>query len=112
MATLTVRDIAERVQRPGEDLGAVVDRLRNWTKEGLLEPIGERNPGTGRKRLYPEQTIIDAALLTVLTEAVGMPAVRTRSFPQVFEHAREFVSRKPTGHLYLVIGVSYGGEAT
>ena len=38
MATLTAGDIAQMIQRPGEELRTAVDRVRNWTKEGLLKP--------------------------------------------------------------------------
>ena len=76
---LTVRDIAERIRRSDEEIDAVVDRLRNWTKERLLEPAGERNPGTGRKRTYSETAVIDAAILTALTEW-GIPAVKAAQY--------------------------------
>jgi hypothetical protein len=75
IAMLTVRDIAERIRRPGEPLDAVVDRLRNWTKEGLLQAVGEKNPGTGRRRQYTETAVVDALVLSALTE-LGIPAVR------------------------------------
>jgi hypothetical protein len=73
---LTVGEIAKRIQEPDEDLTAVVDRLRNWTDEGLLKPL-DYIPGTGRgrKRFYSERTLIDALVLNALTE-LGIPAVR------------------------------------
>jgi len=58
---LTVGEIAECIREPSEDLTVVVDRLRNWTGEGLLKTL-DHNPGTGRKRLYPEKALVDAAL--------------------------------------------------
>jgi hypothetical protein len=73
----TVRDIAERVRRPNEDLTAVVDRLRNWTKEGILTHLGPKNPG--RHRRYGQEGLIEAAVLSALAD-VGLPAVRGASF--------------------------------
>jgi hypothetical protein len=69
MQSLTVREIAERIRRPHEDIVTVVDRLRGWTDIGLLKARGERNPGTGKRRLYPEIAVIDALLLTGLLYA-------------------------------------------
>jgi hypothetical protein len=75
MQTLTVSEIAERIRRPHEDLRIAGDRIRNWTREGLLEPVGEKNPGTGKVRRYPESTLLDAALLQVITDCTGIAAV-------------------------------------
>lgn len=47
---LTVGDIANRVLGPGAEKtahAAFVERLRHWTREGLLAPIGEKSPAKG-----------------------------------------------------------------
>jgi hypothetical protein len=75
MTTLTVRDIAQRVQRPGEELRTAVDRVRNWTKEGLLRPVGDIHPGTGRKKQYSEKAAIRAMILQAISDATGGRAV-------------------------------------
>jgi hypothetical protein len=77
MQTLTVRDIAECIRRPSEDLTAVIDRLRAWTDIGLLKLAAnsDPNPGKGRAREYPEIARVDAALLTLFVEA-GLSALR------------------------------------
>jgi hypothetical protein len=75
MQTLTVSEIAERIRRPHEDMRIAGDRIRNWTREGLLEPVGEKNPGTGKVRRYPDSALIDAALLQVITDCTGVAAV-------------------------------------
>ena len=71
MQTLTVRDIAERIRRPSEDITPVIDRLRGWTDIGLLKIVedSDQNPGKGRAREYPETAVADAALLTLFIEA-------------------------------------------
>jgi hypothetical protein len=69
--TVTVGEIAQRIKEPGEELSAIVDRLRSWTKEGLLKPLGKRKPGTGVKRVYAERAIIDAAILSLLSRHYG-----------------------------------------
>ena len=80
MTSITVGDIARRIREPGEELSAVIDRLRNWTKEGLIKPVGDRSPGTGRKRLYPERAIIDAAILSRLARYYGIWAPKSASW--------------------------------
>jgi DNA-binding transcriptional MerR regulator len=44
------------------------ERVRHWTREGLLSPAGEKNPGTGRVRLYDESAFRKAKVLNSLTE--------------------------------------------
>lgn len=111
MATITVSDIARRIQRPGEDQASVVDRLRNWTKEGLLRPVGDKNPGTGRPRRYPEEAVIDALVLSTLTE-LGIPAVKVGQMrgaeKTLLQFARmaasEFEKRELAGE-YIYLGI-------
>jgi hypothetical protein len=69
---LTAGEIAERIQLPGEDLRAIGERLRTWTKEGLLKPLGRRSPGTGRYHRYPQRALIDAAILSLLAQRYGL----------------------------------------
>jgi hypothetical protein len=69
---LTAGDIADRIrERDDEDLRAIGERLRHWTKEGLLKPIGKQNPGTGNRLRYPERALVDAAILSRLTRRFG-----------------------------------------
>jgi len=78
MASLTAQDIAKHIQRPGEPLAAAVDRLRNWTKMGIIKPVGARHPGTGRKKQYSSVALAEALLLQALTDALGSSAVSLR----------------------------------
>lgn len=110
MPTFTVGEIAERIREPDEALVTVVDRLRNFTKEGLLKPIGSRNPGTGRKRRYPETALIDAAILSKLSVFFDVPAARVLHLDNALklagDAASEFEERLRGGHLvFLVVGV-------
>jgi DNA-binding transcriptional MerR regulator len=63
--TLTVSEIAEILEQPGRRV-SLVERIRHWTREGLIRPIGQKNPGTGRHRQYDEFALLDVALLNVL----------------------------------------------
>jgi len=46
----------------------IFERVRHWTREGLLSPVGEKNPGTGRSRLYDDSMVRKARALNSLTE--------------------------------------------
>jgi hypothetical protein len=72
---LSVKDIADAIQRPGERLEAVIDKVRFWSDQGLIHQVGERNPGKGRARRYNGENLLEAGLLEVLTNVVAMPAV-------------------------------------
>jgi hypothetical protein len=69
---LTVSQIAELIKRPDADKAAVIERLRSWTADRLIEPVGDPNPGTGRRRLYDDATVYDAAILNTLAD-LGLP---------------------------------------
>ena len=88
MQTFTVREIARRVAVPGEDLDAVVDRLRNLTDEGLLVPVGRQAPGTGQRRRYRETEVVKAAVLNRLMTTFGMPASRISGFDMALRDFR------------------------
>jgi hypothetical protein len=110
--TVTVSQIAERIWSPEGKLTKpkVIDRLRNWTKEGLLVPVGDKNPGTGRRRLYPPGAVADALLLTVLTDAIGLQAGKARSFAELFKLAKTRLTTNPGPGQLMVIGLSRSGE--
>ena len=93
MRTVTVSEIAERIRRPHEDLRATGDRIRNWTREGLLTPIGEKNPGTGKVRRYPESALMQAALIQVIVDCTGVAPLAAgdllKDANRIFERASE-----------------------
>jgi hypothetical protein len=78
MATFTAGQIAHFIQRPDERLGSAVARFRNWAKEGIIEAVGEKHPGTGRKKHYSASALLEAVLIQALTDALGAPAVSLR----------------------------------
>jgi hypothetical protein len=75
MASLTASDIARRIQRPGEDLQVAIDRLRHWTKAGLIKPVGDAHPGTGRPKQYSKKAAVRAMIVQALSDATGGQAV-------------------------------------
>ena len=75
---LTAQDIGRQIQQSREPLSAAVDRLRNWTKMGIISPIGDRHPGTGRKKRYSPMALVEAILIQALTDGLGAPATSLR----------------------------------
>jgi hypothetical protein len=78
----SVRDIADRIRRPHEEISTVVDRIRGWSDVGLIKVLGSKFPGTGSRRRYGAEAIVDAVILTALTDA-GLAAVRVGHFQEV-----------------------------
>jgi len=63
---LTVSEIAERIAKPGASRAALVERIRHWTRERLIAPVGKRNPGTGKHRVYDEAVVEDVLILNAM----------------------------------------------
>jgi DNA-binding transcriptional MerR regulator len=105
---LTVSEIAHRLAKP-EERNTLRERIRHWTREGLVKPIGERNPGTGRHRLYEESVLVDVAILNALA---GL-GVQVRDLHAVLGRAQEkvqWLAKEPQDAIiYLVISY-YGGN--
>jgi DNA-binding transcriptional MerR regulator len=77
---ITVSEIAERT-RHGASNNRFIERLHYWTRERLLIPMGKRNPGTGKRRLYPDTAVQDALILNAMMEAgVSVEAQRLAIF--------------------------------
>jgi hypothetical protein len=106
---MTVSELAEQVRRPGEDLPALIAKLRNWTKEGLLAPEGDPHPGIGRSRVYPETAVADARALAVLADVIGIPAVKSKSFSDFFEFARKEFGQESIAHRCFGVSKSLDG---
>jgi DNA-binding transcriptional MerR regulator len=88
---LTVSEIALRLATPERQTG-LRERIRHWTREGLLKPIGEKNPGTGRHRRYDESVLVNVAVLDALA-GLGM---QVRSLHAVLRQVSELVEEWST----------------
>jgi hypothetical protein len=61
---LTVSDLVERANPRSEAEHALwLRRLRYWSTQGILKPIGHQHEGTGRHRRYPSDEAYLAAVL-------------------------------------------------
>jgi hypothetical protein len=103
----TVSDVARRIKRPDEDIGRAITRVRNWTKEGLLKPVGEANPGTGKAREYSKESLVDALLLDTFIQCFGSSAV---SVPFRLHFIRYAFLKPEDRDRFLLIGRTIGRE--
>jgi DNA-binding transcriptional MerR regulator len=107
----TVSEIARRLASP-ERQTTLRERIRHWTREGLVHPIGEKNPGTGRHRFYKESVLVDVAILNALAglgvQVRNLNAVLDRANELIKEEANQPKEIREGAHIYLVI--SYAPE--
>jgi hypothetical protein len=62
----TVGQIARALAAEQKHRRPLMERIRHWTREGLIKPVGEKNPGTGRHRRYDENALAQVAVLDAL----------------------------------------------
>jgi hypothetical protein len=106
----TVGEIAERIKGADEDLSAVVYRLQNWTDQGIIKTINQGQSGTGRRRLYSEDMLVDAFLLDHFTKTLDSPAVdAARKYEKYLKLIRYHLL--PPKKAYLIMGLTTAKEA-
>jgi hypothetical protein len=85
---LTVNQLASRICSDPKKLPVVVERIRNWTRAGLLLPI-ERRPGRGASRLFGDGDLPAAAVLNTLSETAGFTGREILYALQLLPHAAD-----------------------
>jgi hypothetical protein len=121
--TLTVGQIVEQLGPVTPDAAAAMsERIRHWTREGLLLPVNQHHAGTGRHRRYSADTSYEAAVLDALANAglqlVSRPYIQAalsqaRAVLQKLRRARNAGPKLPL--FFLVIShdtTRIGGEPT
>ena len=66
---LTVGQIVEQLGPVAPEAAAMSERIRHWTREGLLLPVDQHHAGTGRHRRYGPDAVYEAAILNALATA-------------------------------------------
>jgi DNA-binding transcriptional MerR regulator len=91
MSEYTVSEMVEVLVRNEQDgdtraeKGALLlERIRYWTREGLIFPKDEKNPGTGRHRRYDESALLHAAVLNGLADL----GVQLRQQRQIIKYVK------------------------
>ena len=99
--TLTVGEIAEQLHPIAPNTSATIERIRHWTKIGLLRPVRHRRSGTGRHRHYSPDASFEAAILNALA-SVGLELVSRSYVQNALSEAREALRKwhqaKDLGH--------------
>jgi DNA-binding transcriptional MerR regulator len=98
--------ITARLNAEAEAVQPLFERIRHWTREGLLTPAGEKNPGTGRSRRYGDDAVRKARVLNSLTE-LGFTVRHLRAVIDFLDiHSAEWLTKTascPDDRVYLVI---------
>jgi hypothetical protein len=79
--TLTVSQIVEQLgPLTPDEAAALSERIRHWTRKGLLLPVDQHHAGTGRHRGYRPATSYEVVVLNALARAgldlVSRPDIR------------------------------------
>lgn len=120
--TLTVGQIVEQLGPVAPDAAAISERVRHWTREGLLLPVNQHHSGTGRHRRYSPDASYEAAILNALATAglqlVSRPYIhaalsQARVALQKWQQARSAGHKLPLFFLVILHDMTrIGGEAT
>lgn len=86
--TLTVGQIVDQLGAiTPESAAAISERVRHWTREGLLVPREQHHAGTGRHRRYSSDASYEVAVLNSLATA-GLQLVSRPYIQSALEQAR------------------------
>ena len=114
MPTMTVGELAEQLSASPEEIPAVRERLRHWTREGFMFPLARHHAGSGRHRQYDQSSTYDAAILNALARAglhiISRPYV-TEMLAKAHQARQAWQSAKKRGPLFLEISHAANGGA-
>src|SRR5262249_23253071 len=86
--TINVNELADAIRKPEVEKGPLIERLRYWTAQGLLETVGELNPGSGRERAYDPDIIFLTAILDSLNN-FGLQVGKLRAYGAILDRATQ-----------------------
>jgi hypothetical protein len=90
--TRTVSDLAEALAPIAPDVAGTIQRIRHWTREGVLQPIAFAHGGPGKHRRYSPAAVYSAAVLHVLTIA-GLPVSQSQFLGRLMPWVSEFAGQ-------------------
>jgi hypothetical protein len=108
--TLTVGQIVRQLEPLASDAATMSERIRHWTRLGLLLPVTQHHAGTGKHRGYHDSsgfvvtvlnTLADAGLQVASRPYIQVAMVKTRQALQKWQQARNAGRKLPL--LFLVI---------
>jgi hypothetical protein len=62
----TAKDLATALARGPSEVPTMIERIRYWTEERLLETAGDAHPGSGKTRVYGNDALVVARVLNEL----------------------------------------------
>lgn len=74
--TITHTQIADFICGKDETTQQAGERIKNWTKEGLISAVGKKNPGRGRHRRYKFSALGYAFILDDLNKTIGTTKIK------------------------------------
>src|SRR5262245_44708376 len=99
--TVTVGQIVGQLRFIVADPPYISERIRHWTREGLLLPVKQHHAGTGRHRHYSPVAIYEAAVLNALARAglqlVSRPYIQA-ALSQVRAVLKKWRRARSAGH--------------
>jgi DNA-binding transcriptional MerR regulator len=112
---LTVGDIAAMLMPIAPGLEGTIQRIRHWTREGVLRPIELAHGGPGKHRRYDDASVYSAAVLTVMAD-LGLPVSQSRFLANAMEvvnsESAKWMAARKKGETVrlppLIIGVATG----
>jgi DNA-binding transcriptional MerR regulator len=90
--TLTVSDVAAALEPLTKDTEGTIQRIRHWTREGVLQPIKFGHSGPGKHRRYNPAAVYSAAVLHVIT-AAGLPVAHSQFLTDLMRQVNELAAR-------------------
>jgi hypothetical protein len=100
---MTMSQLIDQAVARGADRSLITSRLRHWAREGLIEPVGDHHPGSGRHRFFRETALEVALALNALADfnlPVGILYTAAR------ELHREALPRGRSGSAQLYLEIS------
>jgi DNA-binding transcriptional MerR regulator len=86
---LTISGVAERISKIAPDTAATVERIRHWTREGLMVPAEDHHAGAGKHRRYEDRVApYETAVLNTIASA-GIHVASARYLKATMAKIRE-----------------------
>ncbi len=106
---MTMSELVTEMVKRGANRPLIISRLRHWVREGLIGPVGEPHPGSGRHRYFKETALEVALALNALAD-FNLPIGVLRTAARELHH--KALPRWQTGaaQLFLVISRTDSGK--
>jgi hypothetical protein len=91
-------EMARRLAPNAPGVDVAFGRIKHWTRQGLLQPAGEENPGRGRSVEYLEDELRKARVLAALADG----GVEIRVMRAVMDSLGTIKSVAPPGMVWIL----------